>query len=89
MAKAIFDLGLSVEAVSLYLLIEGMAGSKIDPDKNCTAGNTGITIESCLEKWNGEKIDFDKALEDLLAAGTIKNSDSELTLTKPAAWKTK
>ncbi len=89
MAKTVFDLGLSVEAVSLFLLIEGLEGGKIDPDKNCTATPSAITIDSCLEKWSGEKIDFESALKELLAAGAVRNNDSELTITKPDSWKKK
>ncbi|CCO22889.1 hypothetical protein [Maridesulfovibrio hydrothermalis] len=89
MAATIFDLGLSVEAVSLFLLIEGLEGSKIDPDKNCTAKSANITADICLAKWNGEDADFKRALSELLAVGAIKDNNSELGTTKPAAWKTK
>ncbi|WP_027720559.1 hypothetical protein [Maridesulfovibrio zosterae] len=89
MAKSIFDLGLSVEAVSLFLLIEGMAGSKIDAEKNCKASTEGITVHSCIEKWSGEEVDFNSALEELVAAGVVKNRDSDLSITKTDTWKTK
>lgn len=89
MAKTIFDLGLSVEAVTLFLLIEGLEGGKIDPEKNCAADSTNITIESCMAKWSGEEDDFKTALEELLSAGAIKNNDSELSISKADAWKTK
>lgn len=89
MAKTVFDLGLSVEAVSLFLLIEGLEGAKIDPDKNCKATPGAITIDSCLEKWSGEKVDFEGALKELLAAGAVRNNDSELSITKSDTWKKK
>ncbi|WP_432738528.1 hypothetical protein [Maridesulfovibrio sp. FT414] len=89
MAKSIFDLGLSVEAVSLFLLIEGQEVGKIDPDKNCTAKPESISIDGCLSKWNGEEKDFRSALVELEAAEAIKNSNSLLSTTKPDRWKTK
>ncbi len=89
MGKTIFDLGLSVEAVSLFLLIEGQEGSKIDPDKNCTAKPHDISIEDCLAKWNGNDGDFNAALEELTAAGAVKNTNSLLRITKPDTWITK
>lgn len=89
MAKTIFDLGLSVEAVSLFLLIEGQEGSKIDPDTNCKARPDEISIEGCLAKWNGNETDFNAALKELTAAGAVKNSNSLLSITKADTWKTK
>lgn len=89
MTVTIFDLGLSVEAVSLFLLVEGMEGNKIDPEKNCTAKKEAVSIAGCLEKWNGHEADFNAALKELEDAGTIKNSNSQLHITKPHTWKTK
>ncbi|WP_320171429.1 hypothetical protein [Maridesulfovibrio sp.] len=89
MPTTIFDLGLSVEAVSLFLLIEGLEGNRIDPDKNCTARPQPITVESCLAKWSGGEADFKAALTELTAIGALKNEHSQLSITKADTWKTK
>ena len=72
-----------------FLLIEGMAGSKIDAEKNCKANPAGITVQSCIEKWSGEEVDFSSALEELVAAGVVNNRDSDLSITKTDTWKNK
>ncbi|ACS78190.1 hypothetical protein [Maridesulfovibrio salexigens] len=89
MAVSIFDLGLSVEANSLFLLIEGMLGSKIDPDRNCKAVAGSVTIEGCLAKWNGEENDFLVAMKELIDAGILTETDSELRVSAPENWKKK
>ncbi len=89
MAVSIFDLGLSVEANSLFLLIEGLLGSKIDPDKNCKAVPGNVTIEGCLEKWNGEENDFLVAMKELVDAGVVAENDSELKISAAVDWKKK
>ncbi len=89
MAVSIFDLELSVEANSLFLLIEGMLGTKIDPDKNCKAVPGSVTIERCLEKWNGEENDFLVAMKELVDAGILTEKNSELRVNAPENWKKK
>ncbi|WP_320006970.1 hypothetical protein [Maridesulfovibrio sp.] len=89
MAVSIFDLGLSVEANSLFLLIEGMLGSKIDPKKNCKAKVTDITYAACLEKWNGEENDFLVAMKELIDAGVIAEEDAVFKVISSDNWKKK
>ncbi len=89
MAVSIFDLGLSVEANSLFLLIEGMLGSKIDPVKNCKAVATDITYAACLEKWSGEENDFLVAMKELIDAGVLAEEDSFFKVLATDNWKKK
>ncbi|WP_319763077.1 hypothetical protein [Maridesulfovibrio sp.] len=89
MAVSIFDLGLSVEANSLFLLIEGMLGSKIDPDKNCKADANIITYGLCLEKWNGEENDFLIAMKELLDAGVLVDENGTFKVLAVDNWKKK
>ncbi|WP_319777482.1 hypothetical protein [Maridesulfovibrio sp.] len=89
MAVSIFDLGLSVEANSLFLLIEGMQGSKIDPEKNCKAAATDITYAACLAKWSGEENDFLVAMKELIDAGVLAEEDSVFRILAVDNWKKK
>ncbi|WP_291330115.1 hypothetical protein [Desulfovibrio sp. UCD-KL4C] len=89
MAKSVFDLGLSVEAVSLFLMIESLEGGKIDPTQNCKAPRQVVTIENCREKWNAEEGDFQSAVKTLVELNIISNEHSEFKILSPDVWITK
>lgn len=61
MDQKIFRQDLTTEAVSLYLLLCGLA----DEDKKLTTG-TVLTV------WNGSREAFDKALADLEAKNIVE-----------------
>jgi predicted HTH transcriptional regulator len=61
MDQRIFDLGLSTETISLYLLCTGLA----DSDK-------ALTQELLRSMWNGSREGFDAALMDLEKRGILQ-----------------
>ncbi|SDK42564.1 hypothetical protein SAMN05660337_0409 [Maridesulfovibrio ferrireducens] len=89
MAIAVFDIGLSVEAVSLFLMIESLEGGKIDASQNCTAPRQVVTTKNCLEKWNADEGDFHSAVKELVARNVISDAHSEFKILSSDVWITK
>ncbi|SMF25886.1 hypothetical protein [Desulfovibrio gilichinskyi] len=89
MAISVFDLGLSVEAVSLYLMIESLEGGKIDAAQNCKAPRQLVTIQNCREKWNAEEGDFKSAVKTLVERNIISDEHAEFKILSPDVWITK
>ncbi len=54
MRQKIFDLDLSIETTSLYLLIEGFSGDK-----------SNVSTQQLLQVWNSTEALFKKGLEEL------------------------
>ncbi len=54
MNQSIFDIGLSVETISVYLLVCGL-----------TDAGRSVTSKSLAEVWNGTKAALDQGLQDL------------------------
>ncbi|WP_031481582.1 hypothetical protein [Maridesulfovibrio frigidus] len=89
MALAVFDLGLSVEAVSLFLMVESLEGGKIDKSENCTATSDPVTKQTCIEKWNAQEGDFEAAVKELVARNIISAEHSEFKILSSDVWITK
>ncbi|MBI9111983.1 hypothetical protein [Maridesulfovibrio ferrireducens] len=89
MAIAVFDIGLSVEAVSLFLMIESLEGGKIDASQNCIAPRQVVTAKNCLEKWNADEGDFHSAVKELVARNVISDDHSEFKILSSDVWITK
>ncbi|OEU68884.1 MAG: hypothetical protein BA863_05305 [Desulfovibrio sp. S3730MH75] len=89
MPLAVFDLGLSVEAVSLFLMVESLEGSQIDKSQNCTAKSDPVTTQSCLDKWNAQEGDFKNAVKELVARNVISADHSKLKILSSDVWITK
>lgn len=60
MDRAVFDLGVSVHAVSLYILICGLLDEGREP-----------TMEAVLTQWTDSKDALQAAVEELAARGVI------------------
>lgn len=60
MDRTIFDMNLSVEATSLYILI-----------CSNTAGNQGPTLETLLSIWNGSDEQMKTAADELTRRGIL------------------
>lgn len=54
MNQAIFDIGLSVETISVYLLVCGL-----------TDAGRSVTTKNLIEIWNGTEASLEKGLKDL------------------------
>ncbi len=89
MALAVFDLGLSVEAVSLFLMVESLEGGQIDKSENCTAKSDPVTKQTCLDKWNAQEGDFESAIKELVTRNVISADHSELKILSSDVWITK
>ncbi|GAU09605.1 hypothetical protein [Desulfoplanes formicivorans] len=77
MEHTIFELGLSVEAVSLYILLDHFEGSK-----------GRVTREILLTKWNASADSFEKSLQELEMQGVVTISEQGMVATTPVSrWK--
>ena len=80
--QRIFNLGLSVETISLYLLCCGMTGSGMP-----------ISQESLLEKWNSSEEALARSLGELESMNIIASESQEMigstvwVLTGEDVWK--
>ena len=64
MDRAIFDLKISVEATSLYILLCALMD-----------GGQAPTLENALLKWTGSEESLMAAARELIARGVISGSD--------------
>jgi hypothetical protein len=77
MERSIFDLGLSVEAVSLYILLDHFEES---------LGR--VTREILLTKWNSSHEMFEKSLQELEMQGVVTmDNQGAVQSTSVSQWK--
>ncbi len=77
--QRIFQMGLSVETVSAYLLICGLAD-----------GGQPLTFETLLDKWNGIPADLQTSLETLQNKNIVRirqEPEPVYELTDPHEWR--
>ena len=80
MDRAIFNLGASVEATSLYILLCAL----LDQGESLTLDRAGI-------QWNGTREELIKAAEELAERGVLATSkpvahDQAIQLNSPSKW---
>jgi hypothetical protein len=80
MDRAIFNLGTSVEATSLYILLCAL----LDQGESLTLDRAGV-------QWNGTREELKKAAEELAERGVLSASkpltqDQPLQLNSPGEW---
>lgn len=76
MNQAIFELGLSTEATSLYLLLVHLSDS-----------GAPLNLENASNIWNAGSEDLENAASELLSRRVLgKDSGGNWHLTMPAYW---
>jgi hypothetical protein len=75
MERKIFDMNLSVEAVSLFLILE---------DLEATGGR--LTREACLERWNAPAEALDRAIEELRVQQVVDEAGGVLAMRPAGEW---
>lgn len=76
MDRKIFEMSLSVEATSLYLLLVPLA-----------EGGVPLNRDSALQFWNSSDDKLDDAIEELLARAVIQEgSTGDWLLLPPSSW---
>ncbi|WP_027178356.1 hypothetical protein [Maridesulfovibrio bastinii] len=70
-------MNLSMEATSLYLLLEGLG-----------AKQAVLLEDECRIRWNAADEDYDKGREELLLLNIIEKKGEGLKLVSPDSWRT-
>lgn len=76
MSSPIFEMNLSMEATSLYLLLEGLAGP-----------GAVLLRDECLISWNASEEEFEKGQEELLSKGIVEKKGEGLKMVPTEQWK--
>ena len=76
MDNTIFDLGLSVHATSLYILVDALLqeGEK-------------ISLDACEARWSATCEEMHEALEELKARGIVDVVDGHVEIKESETWK--
>lgn len=76
MDRKIFEMSLSVEATSLYLLLVPLA-----------EGGVPLNRDSAMRFWNSQEDKLDDAIDELLARCVIQNTVAgDWLLLPPSSW---
>lgn len=76
MNPEIFRLGLTTEAVSLYLILEYLVMAE-----------QPLTHENFRSRWNGEPALLVSALDELISHGVVRHGLNELVVLPPDSWR--
>jgi hypothetical protein len=76
MDKAIFNLGLSTEATSLYILIEALVSEGKE-----------VSFPACEARWTSDCAEMATAMAELEARGVVDVTDGKIEIKDSHAWR--